>query len=176
METDNLINYPSECSDNRIKKVLQIQFPHHTITLTDLIEINFAPRPLQVPTIDVGSNLHNKEMVVQGVRKDTGKKLVLFRSKQTRDIVQIRGDKKNIAKNVVTAFLNFLRDAKQDGENCEPQMNTLRGLIDRTKFNNQLVTMIIGNEDLRPSFRNFLASSAASWVQNSKLKNKDIHI
>jgi hypothetical protein len=175
VETDNLINFPSECSDNRIKKVLQIQFPHHTITLTDLIEINFAPRPL-VPNIGVGSNLHRNEMVAQGARKDTGKKLVLFRSKQTGDIVQIRGDKKNIAKNVVTAFLNFLRDAKQDGENCEPQMSSLRGLIDRTKFNNQLVTMIIGNEDLRPSFRSFLASSAASWVQNSKLKNKDIHI
>jgi hypothetical protein len=175
VETDNLINFPSECSDNRIKKVLQIQFPHHTITLTDLIEINFAPRPL-VPNIGVGSNLHHNEMAAQGARKDTGKKLVLFRSKQTGDIVQIRGDKKNIAKNVVTAFLNFLRDAKQDGENCEPQMSSLRGLIDRTKFNNQLVTMIIGNEDLRPSFRSFLASSAASWVQNSKLKNKDIHI
>ena len=71
--------------------------------------------------------------------------MVLFRSRQTRDLAMMRGDKKNIAKNVVTAFLNFLRDAKQDGENCEPQMAALRTLIDKTKFNNQLVTMIISN-------------------------------
>lgn len=88
----------------------------------------------------------------------------------------MRGDKKNIAKNVVTAFLNFLREAKQDGENCESQVNTLKTLIDRTKFNNQLVTLIVANTDLRPFFRSFLNSNAAEWVQHSKLKNKDIHM
>ncbi len=43
VESENLVNYPSEYSDNRIKKVLQIQFPHHTLTLTDLIDIDFRP-------------------------------------------------------------------------------------------------------------------------------------
>jgi hypothetical protein len=101
---------------------------------------------------------------------------VLFRNKITRDVSQIRGDKKNIAKNIVTAFMNCLRDARQEGENCEPQLNALKGLVDRTKFNNQLVTLIVANPELRPYFRNFLNSNAASWVQHSKLKNKDIHM
>lgn len=85
-------------------------------------------------------------------------------------MVQLRGDKKNIAKNVITAFLNFLR------EGCEAQVGTLKSLIDRTKFNNHLVSLVVANDDLRPFFRAFLASSAPQWVQNSKLKNKDIHI
>ncbi len=82
----------------------------------------------------------------------------------------MRGDKKNIAKNVITAFLNYLR------EGCEAQVGALRALIDRTKFNNHLVSLVVANDELRPFFRAFLASSAPTWVQQSKLKNKDIHV
>lgn len=80
VETDNLINYPSECNENRIKKVLQIQFPHHTLTLTDLIDLDFKPHPQ-------GTILPSTELppvTVNTQPAPTGKKLVLFRSKLTR--------------------------------------------------------------------------------------------
>lgn len=55
-------------------------------------------------------------------------------------------------------------------------METLKGLIEKTKYNNQLITLIISNPELRPYFSQFLGSYAAGWVQHSKLKNKEIHI
>jgi hypothetical protein len=80
VETDNLINYPSECTENRIKKVLQIQFPHHTLTLTDLIDLDFRPHSQGtiIPPAELPPAVLNSQPTV------TGKKLVLFRSKLSR--------------------------------------------------------------------------------------------
>ena len=43
------------------------------------------------------------------------KKVVLFRRRLRGGMLSTGGDKKNIVKNVVTSFLNYLREIKQEG-------------------------------------------------------------
>jgi hypothetical protein len=60
--------------------------------------------------------------------------------------------------------MNYLREGKHEGENFEPQIEVLKTLIDKTKYNNQLITFIVSSPELRTYFRSFLNSSAVSWI------------
>lgn len=54
-------------------------------------------------------------------------------------------------------------------------MSQLRELIEKNKYNNQLVNEIIECGELRNYFKEFLSQFALNWVHHSKLKNKEIH-
>lgn len=75
-----------------------------------------------------------------------------------------KGGKKNVVKNIVTAFLGYVKELKQEGMEIEKNIDLLKGLIAKTKFNNQLVSDIIKSDELRNYFREFLSQSATAWV------------
>lgn len=72
--------------------------------------------------------------------------------------------------------MNFLKDRKREGHNFETQIESIKSLIEKTKFNNHLLHEIISNQDFRPHFRDFLSNHARLWVDQSKIKNKEIHL
>ena len=48
-------------------------------------------------------------------------------------------------------------------------------MTSETKFNNSLIFIMIKDEKICPLFKSFLAERADSWIEESKLFNKEIH-
>lgn len=157
-----LLSLPPSLTDNIIRKLLTFRFADHTLTIED--HYSLAP-PLPLPSRPLPSEQKEKEP------REGRAKVVLFRERGGAG----RGDKKNIAKNVVTAFANYLRELQLEGEQLQESANELRGLVEKTRYNNQLIADIVGSPHLRSYFRDFLTLPAHVWVQQSKLKNKPIH-
>jgi hypothetical protein len=155
-----LLSLPPSLTDNIIRKLLTFRYADHTLTIED--HYSLAP-PL--PSAPLPADQKEKEP------KEGRAKVVLFRERGGAG----RGDKKNIAKNVVTAFANYLRELQLEGEQLQESANELRGLIEKTRYNNQLIADIVRSPHLRTYFRDFLTLPAHVWVQQSKLKNKPIH-
>lgn len=77
------------------------------------------------------------------IKLNKNKKKVLFRRRLRGGLISSGGDKKNIVKNVVTAYLNYLRELQQDGHGVIRQIELLERMIAKTRFNNLLITSII---------------------------------
>lgn len=100
--------------------------------------------------------------------------MVLFKSSlQSEKGARVRNDKKNIAKNVVNAFLKYVRENySEDDANARNVVQAVTHLIETLKYNNQLITAIVEQATQREYFKQFLASYAPSWIQQSKIKTK----
>lgn len=48
-------------------------------------------------------------------------------------------------------------------------------LTSRQKYNNSFIQRIVDDSDLQPYFMNFLANYAKDWIENSKIRDKDVH-
>ena len=81
---------------------------------------------------------------------------------------------KNLAKNFIKAFVNYLEDSKNEENSSliECKMNVL---ISRQKYNNSLIQRIIDEEELRPFFIDFLKHHARNWILHSKIREKTVH-
>lgn len=55
-------------------------------------------------------------------------------------------------------------------------IQTVVQLREENKFTNKLIHAIVKHSELRPYFKNFLQEGTVKWLDNSKLKNKEIHI
>lgn len=93
--------------------------------------------------------------------------MVLFKNTPSRNsVISVRNDKKNVAKNIVNAFIRYMREnhSEQDAA-ANRVLNLVEHLIRTLKYNNQLVTTIIDHSAHRGYFKQFLATSARGWVE-----------
>lgn len=165
-----MISYPSKAQENQIHKIFEISLQNKIITLEDYITIcaqnekpNMEAEPEEMvikPVSNPEDNPRNKKVVLL--------KESLFGGTEHGG----KNDKKNIVKNVINAYLKYLRAIKEEGKETEQQINLLKDLINAKKYNNQLVTSIITEESLRNYFKRFLVEEANAWLERSKIKNK----
>ena len=81
--------------------------------------------------------------------------MVLFKNKTlSNTLYSSRNDKKNIAKNVVNAFVKFMRHTHhEDDANARHVLQSVSQLTKTLKFNNQLISAIIEQSTPREYFR-----------------------
>ena len=116
--------------------------------------------------------LEVNEEVLSINKTSKAKKVVLFKDSLVMSSDNFKKDKKNIVKNVVNSFLKFLRALKEKGRDLETEIEQLNKLISSKKYNNQLITSIIKEENLRACFKFFLSTEAQNWLGKSKINNK----
>jgi len=68
-----------------------------------------------------------------------------------------KGDKKNIVKNVITAFQNYLKQSSNDSSFPN---DFLKQLVNTHHYTNNLINQIIKESQLRFYFKQFLAQKA----------------
>lgn len=49
-------------------------------------------------------------------------------------------------------------------------------MMSKQKFNNNFIQRIIDDEELEYYFKDFLENHAQDWINNSKIRNKGIHL
>ena len=49
-------------------------------------------------------------------------------------------------------------------------------IFKKNNYNNDLIKKIIRNSKVGPYFKKFLANEAETWLEHSKVTNKDVHI
>lgn len=115
--------------------------------------------------------------------KTDGKKVYIFKKMRRRRLSkegeedQLRNTK-NISKNFCKAFVSFLKSEKVsifERRLIREAIRTYNTLLERKKYNNNLIKKIISNETLRDIFRNFLETEARNWISESRVNDKNLH-
>lgn len=86
-------------------------------------------------------------------------------------------DKKNVVKNIIKAYESWLK-AIPDQPNSQVYQDcrlSLAELLEKIKFNNNLVNAILGNPALNSTFEEFLLTDATRWLNCSKIKDRLSH-
>lgn len=166
---DQVLNYPSRAEDNQIHKRFELSLHNKIITLEDYITICAQN---EKPEMEAEAEQNNKSLS-NPEDNPRNKKVVLLKESLFGGGEQGgKNDKKNIVKNVINAYLKYLRNINEDSRETEHHINLLKDLINAKKYNNQLVTSIVTQEVLRTYFKRFLVEEANVWLERSKIKNK----
>lgn len=154
--------------DNQLKKRTEILIGHRLIVLEDsyvFSDRQFLPETLSKTCTDTETNASSSSSKNKDDDSDMG------------GLDGCRRDKKNVVKNIVKAFECWLKTTAEDQDNAAYAdcRKVLLKMMNKIKFNNQLINGILANSALNSTFEEFLKAEASSWLNNSKIKDRLSH-
>lgn len=140
-----------------MEKLTLIKFNDEIITIRD--RYRFLSQPQQALENNMQKRIHIFKKPLHSDNKNEGKRRVT----------------KNLPKNFIKAFLNYLESVK-DEKNTELLDCKMRLFTSRQKFNNSFIQRIVDDSDLEQYFVNFLNNHARDWIEHSKIRDKEVHL
>ena len=87
----------------------------------------------------------------------------------------IKRNTKNLVKNFCKAFVHYLKKLKEQGV-VLPFDEKASFIFQKNHYNNDLIKKIIRNAKIGPFFKKFITEEAETWLETSKILNKDVHV
>ena len=113
-------------------------------------------------------------MLKSGRKEKSKEKVVLFN--EIKEPTIRKKDKKNIVKNIIKLFVNWLeRNNHKSLSHCFSSLTQLKTLLKIYKFNNSLIYKMTNNGFLWKLFQYFLQTDAHLAIHKSNIMDKETH-